>query len=218
MNKNGLMLKVLEKIDNYKDNCPELVEQLSYILKNRNCFIDSIIHINEPLLYNSRIHGINHSEKVLLFATLIALREKLNDDDMQIITDAAKYHDIGRTTDFDEKGHGLASANKVETIINGDIYKDITNLNMLKAIIEIHSIDDEHESYIFNKYKLGDLKHFKKMYSILKDADALDRKRFCKVHPADLNPKYLRLDISKGLLATSEQINNIYYNLIDERD
>lgn len=217
MNHNGLMLKCVENIETLEEKYPEFIKHFYSICRDCPDFISNIVHINEDELYHSHIHGILHSEKVLLFATVIGLDEKLNDIEMQIITDAAKYHDIGRTNDHDEKVHGLMSASKIDKVITSEIYKNNNNLAMLKAIVEIHSIDDKQERAVFEKYKLNDFNKFKKMYSILKDADGLDRKRFLGNHPACFDPNYLRLSISKNLTSCAEEINYVYYEIANEK-
>ena len=68
-------------------------------------------------LYHSKIHGEYHSEKVSLFAFILANEYHLDEVDKQIIIDAALYHDIGRMNDLNECFHGLASANRIGFLI-----------------------------------------------------------------------------------------------------
>ena len=56
-------------------------------------------------LYHSKIHGEYHSEKVSLFAFILANEYHLDEVDKQIIMDAALYHDIGRMNDLNESFH-----------------------------------------------------------------------------------------------------------------
>ena len=87
---NNLETYLLE-IDKYLDEENKI--ELLKILKN--------IKINK--LYHSQIHGLFHSEKVTLFAFLIAKHLNLNPVDFQIIMDAAMYHDIKRQNDLEDK-------------------------------------------------------------------------------------------------------------------
>lgn len=174
-------------------------------------------------LYHSKIHGEYHSEKVSLFAFILADEYHLDEVDKQIIMDAALYHDIGRINDLNESFHGLASANGIEYVVESPIYKNEDNLNLLKAICEAHSCDDSKDESTFsyncdydnvNDEKVEKLrKRFKMLNAILKDADALDRNRFADGYNFGLNEKYLRLAGSKKLVELSREINELYNDL-----
>ena len=166
--------------------------------------------VNKRVLYDSKIHGYYHSKRVFLFSYLIAKHEKLNEIDFQIITDAALYHDIGRINDYEDSLHGYCGVLKIDKIVTHPIYREQANLNILKAIIDGHSVDDKHKDYFIGFYEIVDINRYYKLYKILKDADALDRKRLGD----DLDESFLRLNISKRLVALAEKINNIYKNKI----
>ena len=195
----SLLLKILEEDKNYSViNMPEL----------RN----TILSIDEKRLYRSKFHGLYHSEKVTFFAYLIGKSLKLNETDMKIILDAAKYHDIGRTDECEDTTHGLTSTLRLKFLEKDEIYQDETNLKLLKAIIEGHCLDDSCKKLIFDNYDLDEkeYKRFITLYNILKDADALDRLRFEKTMKCVLNAKFLRLDFSKQLIDLTEKINREY--------
>ena len=183
-------------------------------------YLKIIDGIKEKYLYKSKIHGLFHSEKVCLFAFIIAKKLKLNDTDMQIIIDAALYHDIGRQNDTNDSIHGYASAYRIDSVINNGIYKNEENLNMLKAIIDSHSVNDENNKNSFNFYfdydgdkNLTDgpiYDHFIRLNSILKDADGLDRNRFVDGYCFGLDERFLRLAESKKLIQLSREINDLY--------
>jgi len=175
--------------------------------------------IKKDKLYSSEIHGLYHSEKVMLFAYLIAKHLNLNPVDFQIIMDAAIYHDIKRENDFEDAFHGYVSAQHIHTVIDSEIYQDKNNLEMLKAIIDIHSQKDTDAENNFYNYELDENQYerYKLLYSILKDADALDRTRFVETSMASLNPKFLRLDFSKSLISLAKDINLMYYEVIGMR-
>lgn len=172
--------------------------------------------IQKHKLYRSQIHGLYHSEKVLLFAYLIGKKMNLNPVDFQILIDAAIYHDIKRENDFEDAFHGYVSAQNIENVIDNKIYEDETNLKILKAIIDIHSQDDKNALNNFYNYDIDEEEYerYKMLYSILKDADALDRTRFVETSMATLNPKFLRLDFSKSLISLAKDINLMYYEVI----
>ncbi len=171
-------------------------------------------------LYKSKIHGLFHSEKVCLFAFIIAKKLELNATDTQIIIDAALYHDIGRECDTNDSIHGYASAYRIDRVLSNDIYKDEENLNMLKAIVDSHSVNDENNINSFGFYFDYDgekdliggpiYNRFIKLNSILKDADGLDRNRFVDGYCFGLDERFLRLAESKKLIELSREINDLY--------
>jgi len=189
------IIKFKKEIDNEKD-------KINSIIKN----------IRKEYLYKSKIHGYNHSVKVMLFAYTLAKSEGLDEIDTKIIIDAALYHDIGRDSDNEDSVHGLYSSCKLDTtdIIKHEIYKENPeNLKILKAIIDGHSIPDKKKDLIAENYEIEDISRYVKLYNILKDADALDRKRFREGYNFSLDPKYLRIQKSKELIGVSEEINDI---------
>ena len=178
--------------------------------------IEIINNIKQNKLYYSQIHGLYHSEKVLLFSYIIAKKMKLDPVSFQILVDAALYHDIKRQNDYEDSCHGLASALEIKNVVDSEIYSDKKNLDMLKAIVDIHSQDDKKERINFENYELDEEMYdkYKILYSILKDADALDRKRFSEKAMASLNPEFLRIEFSKELINLSTLINETYYDVI----
>lgn len=191
----------------------EDVEEFLYFLRG----------LNENRLYPSKVHGEYHSEKVGLFAFILAKKENLSQTDTQIIMDAAFYHDMGRENDCEDSFHGLASARIISEVITSDIYKDPDNLNLLIAICENHSRHDKYSDDSFNyyvNYEDEQSEHIDKLYErftilnkILKDADALDRNRFAAGYDFCLNEKFLRLEHSKNLIALSREINETYNDI-----
>jgi len=183
-----------------------------------NKYIDDI---DPKFLYEVNFHGLYHSQKVTFFAYLIGKKLNLNPDDMRILMDAARYHDCGRKSDFEEDLHGLASANRIHEKIH---YENPNDMYLLKAIVEAHNHDDCDDQNVFNNWvfekETAELKtnipslplsfdRFKRLSDILKDADALDRLRF-KNCSAVLNEKYLRIDYSKTLVKLSKELNEYY--------
>lgn len=194
------------------DNQLSFLQFQKFLYQNKEEIINQIQNIKSQFLYNSYTHGINHNIRVLIFAYYLAKNLNLNNIDFQIVMDACKYHDVGRINDLYDEKHGLRSANMIEKIVDDGIYADSENLNLLKSIIESHSIPDREMIKIFKKYKLIDENRYKLLACILKDADGLDRVRlsinnkcFC-----DLNPKYLRFDESKKLVRCAHYLNSVY--------
>ena len=188
---------------------------------NKEEFLKILNDIDKKQLYNSPIHGLYHSEKVLLFSYLIGKYYNFNEQDMRIICDAAKYHDIGRVGDDENKFHGNKSSEKIDLVINyGDEYEQA----LLKAIMSEHSRPDNEADRSFDDYFWSfededpyyseeKIREYKKrynfLYKVLKDADALDRFRLIGTCAA-LDEKKLRLDYSKDLISMAEEINDKY--------
>ena len=179
---------------------------------SRDKIINIIKNIKSQFLYDSLFHGLHHSEKVLLFSYILGSYFKLSEIDLQILIDAAVYHDIGRIDETEDAFHGLASARKIEKVIDSPIYQDSQNLAILKAICDGHSRDDKYIDLIAEDYEIEEenLERYKMLFKILKDADALDRTRFMKTSIAALNEKYLRFPISKQLIELANSINESY--------
>lgn len=191
-----------------KTNCDELLTVLNGVKKNK--------------LFESYFHGLHHSQKVCFFAYLIAKNLNIDDIDLKILLDGALYHDIGRINDSEDNIHGYSAAYRMgkERKDFGSFYEDSLKFTYLKAICDMHSVEDERFKQIFDDYELEnsdmEFEKFKLLASILKDADALDRQRFRKTTQVALKEKFLRFDISKKLIYIAKLINDHYSYKIDE--
>lgn len=192
-----------------------LMDFKKFLIMYQDEIYKEINTIKSEFLYISITHGINHNIRVLLFAFYLEKQLKLNDVDSRILLDACKYHDVGRIDDLYDEKHGLRSAQMIDKIVDSDIYKDVQNLDMLKSIIEYHSIPDSKIDKIINKYKISDVPRFKILASILKDADGLDRVRLSVNNHtfSSLNPKYLRIPQSLNLIKCAHLLNSMFINL-----
>lgn len=191
-------------------NKKDLIANFNVVETDFKNFEQIIKNIQWNKLYDSKMHGEYHSKKVLLFSYLIAKANNFNEEDLKIICDAAIYHDMGRINDYEDSIYGYASAIRVEQVINDEIYNNNENLNLLKAIIDGHSVTDERRDSFYDYYDLLDKERFIKLYNVLKDADALDRCRFYEAENMYLDESFLRMDISKKLIPFSKKINEIY--------
>lgn len=188
--------------------------------KDIEILIKKLNNINKDFLYKSDFHGLYHSEKVLLFGYLIGKNRGLDDVDIQIIMDAAIYHDIGRMADNDDEQHGLVSSNRLlnekNNILSNLIYDDDANFNYLRLICDSHSRNDKYDQLTYDNFVYDNditnmnFERFKRLSDILKDADALDRTRFMSATSTVLNEKYLRSDYSKKLIPFAKYINELY--------
>ena len=179
--------------------------------------LNILVSIDEFALYKSPFHGLYHSEKVLLFAYLLAKHFSLNELGTTILFDAAIYHDIGRTNEFEDTLHGYASSNMIKNIVKNKIYETKENLEILKFICDAHSVSDEKLDQILGNYEINDKELARKLAYLLKDSDALDRARFQKTSYAALKTCYLRSEYAKELVGFAHKVNNYYQNKINER-
>lgn len=227
------MLQLLKKEENLFDNLDNYYQDfLKYSLYknsgiNQKNLKDIISRLSEKrieklqqeiqsikvdVLYSSKIHGLYHSEKVLFWTFILSTDNAVTETDEQILLDAAKYHDIGRTNDIDDTIHGRVSALKVLSIIDNPIYAEERNKNLLCAIIELHSLDDKMENKIREKYHLQEDSSFPILWKILKDADGLDRIRYDLgyLDEFSFNPTYLRVPTSSGYIKASYELCTYY--------
>ena len=183
------------------------------------------------------IHGIYHVEKVFLYCYLMAkMNDSMPDEFKTILFYAALYHDIGRVDNSESKDHGFNSAkifyNKFKDL---PFFKeDKRRLYLVEFLMTMHSQDEltpkttnnllgdvlwEHDEDYKNVDYIKDYagEYFKPLCDILKDADALDRKRFGEWQRASLDEDYLRTTYSKQLVKFADEINKLYYEMMKSR-
>ena len=182
-------------------------------------------HIDKSHVIQKGIHGISHNDRVALLTMIIAKNEGVLEGDTDnrtkdILLTAAYLHDIGRKVGkfaFNVGPHAKRSAKKINKIhvryMNGQAYTE-EDKNILKAVVEAHEGKDEIMDKLCGKYHISeeDKGYTKRLMTILKDADALDRVRidFNKgIMITDLNPQYLRTDTAKRLLDASYQLEGL---------
>lgn len=224
---------MLEKILNDRDMSLESYPYVNDLLNNlsfeeRNYLLKVLTQFHEEsYTCGTVIHGIYHVEKVLL--STFFLSRNIQEPYRRVLLDAALYHDIGRINNDEDEFHGAASANLVKSYIKDNlIYREQNNLILLKALMYGHCRADKCDIISFEDilYELdllepeltGELKGIQEIYlqlmAILKDADALDRKRFGDAGIASLNPRFLRINESHDLIPFCEEINALYYELM----
>lgn len=151
-------------------------------------------------------HGRKHINNVVLFSYLIAQNEHgLDDDKLDLLLQAAKYHDVGRDGIWNGQGEGLRhdkdeiphahpSADAAEFYMKNIIgnnnsrkYSD-SDIAIVKVAIEYHEVIEKNKNQfdtaIFEDLcrregvKKEDYEQAKLICIYLKDADAVDRTRF----------------------------------------
>ena len=151
-------------------------------------------------------HGRKHINNVVLFSYLIAQNEhKLNEDKLDLLLQAAKYHDVGRDGIWNGQGEGLRhdkdeiphahpSADAAEYYMknlngsnNTKKYSD-SDIAIVKVAIEYHEVIEKNKNQFDTAtfedlckregVKKEDYEQAKLICIYLKDADAVDRTRF----------------------------------------
>lgn len=179
-------------------------EEVSIINKDLiNIYNDTMKDFRTDLLYDSEIHGLKHNIRVSIYTLLIVNQGNYSKEDLQILLEAAKYHDTGRINDEDDLAHGKRSSDMMSFLSNR--YSDV-DMNYLKSIVEAHSIPDAKRDIITKKNKLDNIGRYHKLLNVLKDADALDR-----VRTADLDVTFLRTEKGKDLEPFAKELYKIYH-------
>ena len=145
---------------------------------------------------NDEEHNAEHTLRVLFDALLLVQVQgiALTKKESHQLCDAILYHDIGRTNDDVDDSHGAKSR---------DIYYDTaSDCNSATAfLIEYHCLDDRKALADLKVSNIRDKERVWLLYTILKDADALDRVRFGM---RAVDPKYFRNEITHKLLPTAQ--------------
>jgi hypothetical protein len=163
-------------------------------------------HLNPDYFHKpGGIHGLSHTRRVLLLSLILSWMENLSAKDRDLLCQAAVYHDIGRCNDNFDPEHGRESYRKLQ-------HYQLVNLEseeqeILRFIIENHSISDRQAAELVNDYKVKDYHRLLALYHVFKDADGLDRIRI-----NDLDVKQLRTPSAhKLLLVARELLERIQY-------
>lgn len=149
--------------------------------------------LDVSLLYQSVTHGIGHIERTMLFGALIAKNEKLSESDTKDVLLCCAYHDIGRTDDHYDLGHGRQSA---EMIREGEHLRSLfTEPEAAMAAIHSHSIPDGEAEDAPILYNVKNLDKSVLYTACLKDADNIDRVRIY-----DLDESFLRFAGTRAMV------------------
>ena len=181
---------------NLKISAEELLKTLtneSYF----SLFVDSMNKLKYHFLYDSRIHGQSHIERVAILSFALGLQLQLEYEDLRLCLEIAKYHDVGRQDEGEDELHGIRGAEKIAVICDDLSNEDKT---LIAAVIAAHSFEDDCCMDVFEQRDVSTDDHYLKhklLLGIIKDADALDRFR---LRNNSLNTDYLRLTNSIALI------------------
>ena len=198
--------KIIEKILNENNKS---LQEIIEIVRNNTVFQDVMSDIKEEFFIDDSIHGISHNERVALLACYIGIQEGLNDEELRLVLETAKYHDIGRGF---EGNHGQYSTNIIDR--NKEyIFPNLNDdeINIIKALCHGHSVDDKRYEEIAELYGIKNIEKFKRLLDIVKDADALDRVRLPRF--GQLDEKYLRTETSKRIIDFSRELFRTYRSI-----
>ena len=141
-------------------------------------------------LADSMIHSTAHSERVLLYALLIAAGEVGdNKRALNILAHASVFHDTRRESDGKDTGHGARAADFYEEFCKS--HEEVTFLPEAAYLMRYHDRHDERGEAAIREAFPDSAELVVKLYKIFKDSDALDRWRLGRW---GLNPDYLRTD------------------------
>ena len=158
-------------------------------------------NLNTKILYQSRIHGQGHIERVILLSMLLAFYYKLDENDTNILRYAAALHDTKRVDDSYDTEHGYRAA-----LYSIDYAKIKENdKNILQAVLAVHSRPDKIMDQTIDEFFVKNISRAKYLSGLFKDADALDRVRL-----GDLDEKYLRNEFSHDLIDFSQVLFDKY--------
>lgn len=197
----GVELRPKARIYNIKKHTKDKITQGEEV-KNVIRYLEYVEpHFNEPY----GIHGIEHTKRVTTLTLLLCEQLKVNDIEKGILSICGCLHDIGRINDFTDETHGKLSVDKIKeyNLLNGANKQET---NIINFIIENHCISDCKAIENLNESNLENKEEIFRLFSIFKDADALDRVRL-----NDLDINYLRYEQSKALVNTAW---GLYYESI----
>lgn len=174
-----------------------LAQEVSNINPIYQCYRQRIAELYEEYgRGDEEGHDAEHTLRVLFDALLLIQIQKimLTQEETYQLCDAILYHDIGRTNDDVDENHGKASR---------QIYSDdsIDNDSATGFLIQYHCIDDDVARADLESSGIPDKDRVWLLYTILKDADALDRVRFGM---RAVNPKYFRNEMAHKLLPVAQ--------------
>jgi len=162
-------------------------------------FLLQRVKFNRP---ESEVHAFGHCERVLLFALLIG--EKIfgaDENALEILAQAAVFHDSRRQDDYLDIGHGARAAVYYEDFCKKN--PDVTYHPEVVYLMRYHDLDDKHGFEAIREKFGEDFWRVIVLYKIFKDADALDRWR---LGGNGLDTQFLRTSFAKEMTDYSRRI------------
>lgn len=147
------------------------------------------------------IHGIGHTKRVLFWSLALSEFEGLDALDREMLSAAARFHDIGRLNDWVCEEHGFRSVTRVMDNRLFDLV-DSERFNSLAFLISYHCIDDRVAEECLREDKgIKDKERTRRLFKVFKDCDGLDRVRI-----RDLDARYLRTESAKAMQKAADEL------------
>lgn len=159
-------------------------------------------NLNTEILFDSKIHGQNHIERVILFSLILSWKYNLNLNDTNILLYAASLHDTQRENDSYDTEHGFRAAIKS---IDYAINLELEDKKILQGIMAAHSRSDDYMEKSIKYFEVKDLNRAIKLTKLFKDSDGLDRVRI-----NDLKKRFLRNEFSIELVDFAKELFSLY--------
>jgi len=147
----------------------------------------------------SSLHGVCHTQRVHIHAQRLTRELGWAELDAQLALRAALWHDIGRTNDGEDAGHGAQSAARAAQLGLTEALAPADAAGVLFALF-FHCLPDELAREEASRWheeregrsagRLPDPEQALRILWLLKDADALDRVRLGPLEAAD--PRQMR--------------------------
>lgn len=162
-------------------------------------FLHEKIDFTHP---ESPIHALPHSERVLLYALILAEKEMPDDDSArEILAQASVFHDTRRFDDYLDVGHGARAAVHYKQYCGE--HPECSFHPESVYLMRYHDLDDKIGIEAIKKHFGKEAGRVLKLYAIFKDADALDRWR---LGPVGLDPEYLRTPTARSMTEFSHNV------------
>lgn len=153
-------------------------------------------------LPESKIHGMGHCERVLLYALMLGVEEFDGDEKaLEVLAHAAVFHDSRREEEGRDTGHGARAAEYYE----GDCkeHPELVYRPEAACVMRYHDRNDQLGEAAITEAFGHDAPLVCAWYRVFKDAEALDRWR---LGPRALNLNYLRTDRAAALAGFSRKM------------
>ena len=185
---------------------PEYIEQLSPLVKP--LFLKWATYLHDKVDFNmpdSVFHAAPHCERVLLYSLLLG-EQILGDNPaaLEALAHASIFHDTRRLDDYLDTGHGARGAVHYEQQCREDSSLKFHPESVY--LMRYHDLDDEIGIKAISSHFSQGKELPLTLYSIFKDADALDRWR---LGSRGLDPRYLRTKEARQMTEFSRNIVKI---------
>ena len=149
----------------------------------------------------SSLHGVRHTQRVHIHVRRLARELIWNDADTELALTAALWHDIGRTDDGWDPGHGEESVRRARELPLLEALLP-TDAALVVFAIRLHCLPDELGEV--EARRQAEHERALRILWLLKDADALDRVRLRGREGPD--PAQLRYPQAVALIPFAESL------------